>query len=136
MSEGRYGKASGPLSADKERNVLRLLLVDDNLDLLEVTADLFRESGLDVLTAASGEQALDLLQSTPHVDVLITDVVMPGMNGIELGYEVRRRLPGLKVVLVSGYPNPAMQSGRLQDFSFLRKPYRMVEVMRLLAMPN
>jgi len=54
--------------------------------------------------------------------VLYTDVVMPGMDGIRLGYEARKLIPKIKVILVSGYSNPAARAGHgsLYDFGFLR----------------
>jgi DNA-binding NtrC family response regulator len=60
---------------------------------------------------------------------------MSGMSGIQLGYEARRLIPNLKVILVSGYPKPAMVAGHgdIQDFDFLRKPYRIAEVIKLLG---
>ena len=64
-------------------------------------------------------------------DVVFSDVVMPGMSGIELGQEVRRRYPGLPVVLTSGYSHVLAEEGR-HGFELLQKPYAAEEVSRVL----
>jgi CheY-like chemotaxis protein len=136
---------SGPLthsmlaSASREdAQGRKALIVDDNLQLLEVAAELFRLLGYEVLTAENGAQADEILRRTPDIDVLFSDIVMPGMNGMELGYEARKLIPNINIILVSGYASPALTVGRgdLQDFKFLRKPYGLSEIIRLLAKPT
>ena len=116
----------------------KALLVDDNQDLLDLAAVLFRQLGFEVHTAASAEDALDLLAGSAKFDVLFTDVVMPGISGIQLGHEARRLNPDIKVILVSGYPQKAISAGHgtVHDFRFLNKPYRVDDIVRLLKDPN
>lgn len=57
-----------------------------------------------MFVAASGKEALETLELNPNIDAVLTDVVMPGMSGLELGHEVRKRYPSIRVILVSGYP--------------------------------
>lgn len=111
----------------------RILLVDDDLDLLEITSELLAAYGFDVVQAASANAALEILQQCADIEILLSDVVMPGMSGLQLAYKARELNPRLKIILVSGYPNPAIESGHgyLSDFEFLEKPYRVEEVLRL-----
>lgn len=111
----------------------RLLLVDDDLDLLEITSELLAAYGFDVVQATSAKAALEILQQGAAIEILLSDVVMPGMSGLQLAYKARELNPRLKIILVSGYPNPAIESGHgyLSDFEFLEKPYRVEDILRL-----
>ncbi len=111
-----------------------VLIVEDEPDLLDVASSLFLSMGYDVMTAASGSDALNLLASN-DVDILFTDVVMPnGMNGIELAAYTRDNYPNVKVMLASGYPQPVLKldRSRLGDFTFVSKPYRLSDLARSL----
>jgi CheY-like chemotaxis protein len=115
-------------SADK------VLIVDDQPDVLEVTCELFRSLGFEVLAANSGEDAIDVLKRTPGIHLMLSDVVMPGMNGVQLGRKAQELVPGLKVILASGFANPAVaaKEDSLQGFEFLPKPYRVGDVVKRL----
>ena len=133
----RKGLPPGALSStsnDKAAEGRKILLVDDNADLLDMVSVLFEERGLEVFTASSGAKALEILKQVRDIDAVVTDVVMPGMSGVELGHAARRLLPQIKIVLVSGYANPAAYAGHgdLHDFEFLKKPYRLEDVLQLL----
>lgn len=112
----------------------KALVVDDQPDVLDVAVALFRDMGYDVLSANNAADAVEIMKRTPNVDVLFSDVVMPGMNGIALGLEARRLVPGIKVVLASGYPAPALEAEKagLDQFGFVSKPYRMAEILKQL----
>lgn len=112
----------------------KALVVDDQPDVLDVAVALFRDMGYDVLSANNAADAVEIMKRTPDVDVLFSDVVMPGMNGIALGLEARRLVPGIKVVLASGYPAPALEAEKagLDQFGFVSKPYRMAEILKQL----
>jgi CheY-like chemotaxis protein len=103
---------------------------------LNVAIELFRSMGYDVLSANNGEDALEILQRTPDIDVLFSDVVMPGMSGIDLGRNARSLIPGIKVVLASGYAAsvPTKGNSGTEDFKFIQKPYRMSEIVKMLRM--
>ena len=113
-----------------------VLVVDDQPDVLNVAIELFRSMGYDVLSANNGEDALEILQRTPDIDVLFSDVVMPGMSGIDLGRNARHLIPGIKVVLASGYTAsvPTKGNSGAEDFKFIQKPYRMSEIVKMLRM--
>ena len=72
-----------------------------------------------------------MLEDEQPFDVVFSDVVMPGMNGVELGAEIQRRRPGLPVVLTSGYSDVLAQKGR-HGFDLIQKPYAVEDLSRLL----
>jgi PAS domain S-box-containing protein len=112
----------------------KALVVDDQPDVLDMAVELFRSLGYEVLSANNGQDALEILKRTPDIGVLFSDVVMPGMNGIELGRQARNLAPAIKVVLASGYATPAldMDESGLEDFQFITKPYRLAEIIKRL----
>ncbi|MFM0197540.1 PAS domain S-box protein [Paraburkholderia strydomiana] len=114
-----------------------VLVVEDEPDLLEATAALFRSLGYEVLTASNGSEAMDALGRRDDIHVLFTDVVMPrGIDGIQLARSTRELRPDVRIVLASGYPLPALRAehGHLDDFAFLHKPYRLADLVRTLGM--
>ena len=112
-----------------------VLVVEDEPDLLDATAELFRTLGYDVLTAGNGSEALDALRHRPDIQILFTDVVMPnGIDGIQLARSTRKFRPEVRIVLASGYALPILteQHGSLEDFTFINKPYRLADLVRTL----
>jgi PAS domain S-box-containing protein len=111
----------------------RVLIVEDEPDLMDVAAALFLSMGYNVITASSGHEAIELMANHP-VDILFTDVIMPGMTGIELANRTRERQPDLRIILTSGYPLPALkfEHSNLNDFVFVQKPYRLSDLARAL----
>ncbi|HEY8606618.1 MAG TPA: response regulator [Noviherbaspirillum sp.] len=114
----------------------KVLLVDDDLDLLEVTATLFRQYGYEVVTATDGTEAREVLNCTQDIEVLLTDVALPGLGGVQLAHEARRLRRDMKIILVSGNLTMTDASGLVDSFEFLMKPYRISDVLRLLAKPT
>jgi CheY-like chemotaxis protein len=113
-----------------------VLVVEDEPDLLEATAALFRSLGYEVLTASNGSEAMDALGRRDDMHVLFTDIVMPGgIDGIQLARSTRELRPDVRIVLASRYPLPALRGehGNLDDFSFLHKPYRLADLIRTLG---
>jgi PAS domain S-box-containing protein len=115
--------------------VEKVLIVEDEPDVLTITAELFRQIGYEPLTAINGDEAVKVLDRSDGIDILFTDVMMPnGMNGVELARYTRGRYPHIKVMLTSGYPLPALnaQHGALDDFVLMNKPYRLAELAKKL----
>jgi PAS domain S-box-containing protein len=110
----------------------KALIVDDQPDVLDIAVELFRDMGYEVLSANNGKDAIEILKRTPDIDILFSDVLMPGMNGITLAQEATRLIPKLKVLLASGYPLPALKDSNFTEFSFINKPYRLSEIMKML----
>ena len=109
---------------------LRVLLVEDNPELREVTAALLRAHGAQVQHAAEAAEALHQLALHPDVDVVLSDVVMPGaMDGLALARHLRQHRPALPVVLISGYMAGEAAAG---DFTVLRKPCREDDLLTAL----
>ena len=103
-----------------------ILLVEDDPEVRESTVMLLESLGCDVTSAADAKAGLDILAERDEFDFLISDVVLPrGHNGIELGRQVKRRHPGIEVILVSGYPVAALKKAGFDedDFRLLSKPY-------------
>jgi PAS domain S-box-containing protein len=114
-----------------------VLLVEDEPDLLDATAQLLHSLGYEVLTASNGSEAMEVLSRHSGIGVLLTDVVMPdGFDGIQLARSTRSLHPDIRIVLASGYPLPALkaQHGNLSDFAFIHKPYRLADLVRALGM--
>jgi PAS domain S-box-containing protein len=131
------GDTTGDADAVTGPTLDTVLVVEDEPDLLEATAALFRSLGYEVLTASSGAEAMDALSLRDDIHVLFTDVVMPrGIDGIQLARSTRERRPEVRIVLASGYPLPALraQHDNLDDFTFIHKPYRLADLVRALGM--
>ncbi|MBQ0822138.1 PAS domain S-box protein [Microvirga sp. HBU67558] len=117
---------------EEEGRGCRVLLVEDNLEVGRFSTQLLLDLGYETTWAAHAGEALKLLdEDISRFDVVFSDVVMPGMSGIELGREIRRRYPGLPVVLTSGYSHVLAEEGR-RGFELLQKPYAVDEVSRML----
>jgi len=103
-----------------------ILVVDDEYELLEVAVAYLEEMGFRVLAATNGEQALRTLARNPDIDILLTDIVMPGgMNGVELAAAVREISATIKVLYTSGFPEGVLadKSGAKLDAPLVSKPY-------------
>ncbi len=102
----------------------RILLVEDDIEVAKVTAELLRDLGCEAVTVRDGRGALALLDSDPTIELVISDIVMPGgMSGVELARTLRETRPGLPVLLATGYSQYAEQV--VEDgFILVEKPYR------------
>ena len=116
-------------------STVRILLVEDEAEVAETVVDLLEALGYQVTLKASGEEALVSLPGEPPFDLLISDVVMPGMSGVELACEARRRNAGLGVILTSGFSASSLEEARqdLSDCIFLRKPYSLADLSNSIA---
>jgi len=109
-----------------------VLVVDDDADSLATAAMLIEGLGCSVLRSASGSEALAILDSGAHVDLLFSDVVMPKGNGLVLTQAVRQRRPGLPVVLATGYTG-VLDSASAGGAIPLIKPFSMERLEAVLA---
>lgn len=101
----------------------RVLVVEDDLDTLDTLVRLIRdEIGFDVVTAVDGVEALRIVDSDEHLNLVFSDIMMPGMDGLTLSDEVRKRRPHLPVVLATGLPS-AIDSAVDRGAIALVKPY-------------
>jgi signal transduction histidine kinase/DNA-binding response OmpR family regulator len=113
---------------------LRILLVEDDEQIREPARELLEALGHDTVAVASAEEALELLASA-HIDVLLTDVSLPGMSGVELARQVLRDMPELKVIIASGYGAGATggNADGLGKAVLLPKPYDLARLSKALA---
>jgi PAS domain S-box-containing protein len=110
----------------------RLLVVEDNVEVGKFSTQLLQDLGYETTWAANADQALALLsEKTSGFDAVFSDVVMPGMSGVELGHEIRRRYPALPIILTSGYSEVLAQEGP-HGFELLKKPYAVEDLSRVL----
>ena len=102
-----------------------VLVVEDDADVILTAQESLIDLGYKVLLAANADEALDILRETRRVDILFSDVVMPGgMNGVQLAVEARRLRPGLKVLLTSGYADTVLREHDIPaNTPLLSKPY-------------
>ncbi|MEP6991318.1 MAG: PAS domain S-box protein [bacterium] len=112
-----------------------VLVVDDEESLRSMVRRVLERAGYRVLTASNGVAALDLLSIHAHaIDVLVSDVAMPEMGGVELAARATERLPGLPVILMSGYTPeeivPGFETGHVA--AFLHKPFMAVALLDVL----
>ena len=101
----------------------KLMIVDDDPEVRIVVAEFLQDFGYDVMQAGGGAEALELLAHSPDLRMIITDIRMPDMSGIELADIATQRRGDLKIILISGY----FVSQQLER-RFLRKPFRMREL--------
>ncbi|MBR1121328.1 response regulator [Bradyrhizobium lablabi] len=108
----------------------RILLVEDNEDLLEATSAMLTTFGYQVVCAKNGEEAIAILKSGQQFELLFSDVVMPtGMNGIELAREARLLNNEMRVLLTSGYANDVLERHQAtNEFPIINKPYRLPDL--------
>ena len=116
----------------------RVLVVEDNLEVGAFATQALQELGYVTRWVTDAEQALQVLEPAALAkptdrpfDVVFSDVVMPGMNGIDLGQAIRERHRGLPVVLASGYSHVIAEQGT-HGFELLRKPYSVEDLSRIL----
>jgi CheY-like chemotaxis protein len=120
--------ATGPQPVSVPRGSETILVVDDNRGMRAVTVNQLSDLGYITLEAENAAGALDMLDRHAEVALLFSDVIMPGgMNGYELAVEARRRRPGLRVMLTSGYASQSMFKalGDIEKPELINKPFRM-----------
>jgi CheY-like chemotaxis protein len=102
-------------------------VIDDEPTIRMLVAEVLSEAGYEVIEAPDGPAGLRVLQSNARIDLLITDVGLPGMNGRQVADAARVSRPGLKVLFITGYAeNAVVSGGRLEKGMFvLSKPFPM-----------
>jgi len=113
----------------------RVLLVEDDRSTLDLVASILRKENCVVLTASDAAEALLTCDTHDAIDILLTDLMLPGMNGTELALQVVGRFPSVCVVFVTGYggqPDLAPFGSKHQPAAFLRKPFKTEELLQVL----
>jgi CheY-like chemotaxis protein len=107
-----------------ERAMPRVLVVDDMQDVLVTVGAFLAKAGYSVIKASNGEQALQVIASDPDIGLLISDFVMPGMNGAELVAQATRLRPHLRGLLITAYPGADGIEDIAPLVTILPKPFR------------
>ncbi|MBI3132381.1 MAG: response regulator [Acidobacteria bacterium] len=134
-----FSAASGPAEMQEEGRMEpcwmghgRVLLADDEVDVRQSTADLLRRFGFEVVEARDGAEAMSLFAAGPPFQLVLTDLTMPQMDGLELARLLRRLAPEVKVVIYSGLPFE-LNSAAMADLSGqLLKPFKWQELNQLM----
>lgn len=114
-----------------------ILVVDDEIDLLELAETMLRDLGYRTYLAENAEQALELLARHDEIDLLFSDVVMPGgMNGYELAQQAIKHNPQLRILLSSGFTSKTITQNGMLHFTqqMLNKPYRKIDLARQIRL--
>jgi CheY-like chemotaxis protein len=133
----RYGAATilHPLTVLMYSAMARLLLVDDDEDIVDLFAEFLRSAGHDVSTASSGEEGLRALRAAPLPDLLVLDVDMPILGGPEMAHKMLLHDAGeenVPIFLMSGRDDLSEIAGRMGTPYFLRKPAVTVKFLEIL----
>lgn len=114
-----------------------VLIVDDEKNMRTTLADILAEEGYEVFTAASGEEAVEFCK-TQTFDVVLMDVRMPGINGVEAFRQIRRHQEGVRVILMSAYSMDELKEAALDEgaIAFLPKPLDVERVVKLVGEVN
>jgi two-component system, cell cycle sensor histidine kinase and response regulator CckA len=111
-----------------------ILVVDDEPAVLIMCQTILEMGGYNVLSAFDGQDALRLLQdSAISVDLALLDVMIPGMNGLELARRIRSENPGIKIILMSGYaPEEIASVVGKNPYGIIWKPFKMESLLRMI----
>lgn len=109
----------------KEAENTRILFVEDEDSVRTFGVRALKKKGYEVVGCNSAENALDYMEKDPNFNMLITDMVMPGMTGAQLTKIIKEKLPEIKVILASGYSEEIVRQelDNFDDFDFITKPY-------------
>jgi PAS domain S-box-containing protein len=131
------GRADDAAAEKQPRKKVKILVVEDQEAVRAVACGFLDDFGYDVVEAEDGLQALARLQENPDIELLFSDVVMPGgLNGFDLAQAARGIRPDLKIVHTSGYPKGAMvhqEEPRFREGFIIMKPYRREDLQKIIA---
>lgn len=124
---------------DKQAKRLRVLVIDDEILIAETVVEILRGEGFEAEAVATAESAIEMARTSPP-DVVLSDVIMPGTTGIEIGIKIREMVPHCRVILFSGQAatvdlvNKARGQGH--RFEILAKPIRPETLIEVLRNPS
>ena len=109
-----------------------ILVLDDEPGILRLVSVMLEKKGYRVLSAANGDQALRLCDVNPQIDLLLTDVIAPGMSGPMIADEVVVRKPGIKILFMSGYDGSQVVQRYVveQGHALIVKPFTVPDLAR------
>jgi PAS domain S-box-containing protein len=132
VPNGQSDAVAASVEATKSGRGHRILVVEDNEDVGKFSTELLQDLGYATRRADNAKQALALIAADEMAfDLVFSDVIMPGMNGVELATIIRERYPGLPVVLTSGYSSVLAENAH-HGFELIQKPYSVEALSRTL----
>ncbi len=114
-----------------------ILVVEDRADVAELATMMLSELGYNVINASNGRHALSLVDGRDDIDLIFSDMIMPaGMNGVVLAREARKRRPGMKVLLTTGYAEASIERRDIggEEFDVISKPYTRMELAKKIRL--
>ena len=133
LASERHGAQPDAVASAPETGSGRILIVDDEADLKSLLQEWMKALGYRTTVASNGQEALDILRGQ-RFDMVITDIVMPGaLDGVELARRASEIHPGIKILLVSGYPDSAVKVMDELAWPLIAKPYRRNEIAAAVA---
>jgi len=128
--EGQGRRAGGQQADVAPRATPKVLVVDDDSAVRDTLADILELSRLDIDTAPDGASAMECLRARPY-DLLVTDLRMPGIDGLQVVAEAKRLRPGIKTVIVTAFPSQssAIEAVNLGVDGYLTKPFLPMDVL-------
>ena len=112
----------------------RILIAEDEALLRLVAVEALRDAGYDVLEAGDGNEGLAMLNTTEHIDLLVTDIKMPGLNGYQLAEAGLRLRPQMKVVLMTGYSDEHVPDAiRHSTIKIFHKPFNFDDLLAFIG---
>lgn len=121
-------KLAGPEKAARLNRPVTVLLVDDQHDVAQVTQELLSEKGYNVIARSRAAEALDALATNPDIDIVVSDIVMPGeLGGADIA-EFAKEMAGLRTILVSGFPHHQITIESLGKYDVVLKPFLIDEL--------
>lgn len=111
---------------------IKILFAEDEDSVRAFGVRALKKKGFNVAAANNAENALELLDKGEKFDLLITDMVMPGLSGAELAREIKKRLPEVRIILASGYSEEIARRelAGSEDFEFISKPYSLGDLTK------
>lgn len=118
-----------------------ILLVDDDADMRSLTRTFLEHEGYRVFSSGDAERAVHIFSSVSRIDLLITDMYMPGRSGLELGFDLKAIQPELPILMISGgfVDEDVKERLLVEDWRFLGKPFRLTELLsavHVMLAPN
>jgi DNA-binding NtrC family response regulator len=112
-------------------SIANVLLVDDEVDFVETFSERLIMRNLEIAKAFSGEEALQVLEKNQNIEIVILDVKMPGMDGIETLAEIKKKFPLVEVIMLSGHADveSAIDGMKQGAFDYLMKPCDMDQII-------
>jgi CheY-like chemotaxis protein len=111
----------------------RVLLVEDDASVASLTTDMLLELGYEVLQVTDAQAGIRAMAERQRIGLILSDVMMPGMDGLTFAKDMRREYPDLPVVLVTGFPEAVRREAEKEDIPLLPKPYALADLAAQLA---